>query len=159
MGFGTGPHAHTPLIQDQWVAGLGRTSQRQAVGRERAPDPWRLTPRQGAPPSLAPSYRPHNGQIQLARAGAVGLMTGPHTHTPLHAQTVGSGPRPHAPRTGGRARESAQLETPHAKGGDASLGAPLCGPHSARSQLGRAAAVGLVTGPHAHPPPAPTAGG
>ena len=80
------------------------------------------------------------------------LMTGPHATPPPHQQPVGSVPGPHAPRTGGRAWESAHLRTPHTQARGAPCRMPFCCPHSAESQPARARAVGLVTGCHAHPP-------
>ena len=73
----------------------------------------------------------------------------PSSHPP-RPQPVGSGPLPHAPRTGGRAWLRAQPQTPHTQARDPSPRAPSCGPHSAQSELARARAVGLVTGPQAH---------
>ena len=88
----------------------------------------------------------------------MGLVTGPHARTPPHPQPVGSGPQQPAQRAGSRGWESARPRTPHTR----AKGAPRassCRPHSAQSQLARARAVGLVTGPHARIPPAPTASG
>ena len=45
----TGPHAHTPRTQSQWVAGPGDTLQGRAVGRGRAPNPGGPTPGRQAP--------------------------------------------------------------------------------------------------------------
>ena len=126
----------------------------RAVGRGRAPDPGRPTPRQEAPPR-APSCRPHSAQSQVARARAAGLVTGPHARTPPHPQPVGSRPWQPAQRAGSRGWESARPRTPHNQAGGAPPRAPSCPPHSAQSQLARARAVGLVTGPHARTPPHP----
>ena len=103
-------------------------------------------------PHRAPSCRPHSAQSQLARARAVGLVTGPHARIPrTHSQwVVGPGRTPE--RTGGRGWESARSRTPHTQAGGAFPGRPRAGPHSAQSQLPRARAVGLVTGPHARTP-------
>ena len=73
---------------------------------------------------------------------------GPHARKP-HPQPVGSRPRPHASKTGGRAWESAEPQTPHTKARDAPRS---CCPRSAQNQLATARAVGLVTGTHAHSP-------
>ena len=81
----------------------------------------------------------------------MGLVTGPHART-LRTNSqwvVGPGRKPQ--RTGGRGWESARPRTPHTQARGAPPGAPSYGPHSAQSQLARAHAVGLVTGP----PPAP----
>ena len=99
---------------------------------------------------MAPSCRPHNTQER-----AVGFVTGPHARTPPHPQQVGSGPRQPAQRAGSQEWESARPWTPHTQAGGAPPGAPSCRPHSAQSQLARARAVGLVTGPHARTPPHP----
>ena len=76
---------------------------------------------------------------------------GPHARTP-HPQPVGSGPEPHAPRTGGGVWESAPPRTPHTQVRGAALQAASGRPHSAQRQLARARAAGLVTGPRAQPP-------
>ena len=95
-GLVTGPHAHTPPTHSKWVAGPGRTAQGRAVGRRRAPYPGRPTPSQEASSLPAPPSRPHGAQSQLARARAVGFLTGPHAHIPrTHSQWVtGPGRRP-----------------------------------------------------------------
>ena len=89
---------------------------------------------------------------QHARARAVRLVTGAHTRTPPHPQSVGTGPRQPAQRAGSRGCESARPRTPHTQAGGAPLARPSCRSHSAQSQLARARAVGLVTGPHARTP-------
>ena len=69
-----------------------------------------------------------------------------------HPQPVGSAPRPHA-RKDERSRkvEHPTPDAPH-PGKRCPPWAPTCRPHSAQSQLVRARAVGLVTGPHARTP-------
>ena len=106
-------------------------------------------------PPRAPSCRPDSAQSQLARARAVGLVTGPHARTPrTHSQwVVGPGRTPE--RTRGRGWESARPRTPHTQAGGAPPRAPSCRPHSAQSQLARVRAVGLVTGPRARTPAHP----
>ena len=103
-------------------------------------------------PPRAPSCRPHSAQSQLARARAVGLVTGPHARTPrTHSQwVVGPGRTPE--RTGGQGLESARPRTPHTQARGAPPRAPSCRPHSAQSQLVRERAVGFVTAPHARTP-------
>ena len=100
--------------------------------------------------SQALSCRSHSAQSQLARAGAVGLVTGPHAHIPrTHSQwVVGPG---RTPQKDGRSGVGERLtpDAPH-PGKRHPPQAPACRPHSAQSQLARARAVGLVTGPHAH---------
>ena len=103
-------------------------------------------------PPWAPSRRPHSAQSQLERARAVAFVTGPQARTPLHPQPVGSGPRQPAQRAGSRGWESARPRTPHTQAGGAPPRAPSCRPNSVQSQLERARAVGLVTGPHARTP-------
>ena len=57
------------------------------------------------PPPQVPSCRPRNGQSKLARACALGLVTGPHAHTPrTHGQWLtgpGSTPQGRAVGRGG----------------------------------------------------------
>ena len=154
-GVGDGfPRPHPLRTHSQWVVGPGSPPTGRAVGGGRAPDPGRPTPRQEAPPR-APSCRPHSAQSQLARARAVGLVTGPHTRIPLLPQPVGSGPRQPAQRAGSRGWESARPRTPNTGAGGALPWAPSCRPHSAQSQLARARAVGFVTGPQARTTPHP----
>ena len=100
----------------------------------------------------APSCRAHSVPSQLARARAVGLVTGPHARGPrTHSQWVVSpGRTPH--RTGGWGWESARPWTPHTQARGAPPRAPSCRPHGAQSQLARARAVALVTGPHTRIP-------
>ena len=104
--------------------------------------------KRGAPP-WAPSCRPHSAQSQLARARAVGLVTGPEPRTPrTHSQwVVGPGHTPEG--TTGRGSESARPRTPRTQTRGAPPRAPPCRPHSSQSKLARARAVGLVTFPHA----------
>ena len=100
----TGPHARTPRIHSQWVVAPGRTPQGPVVGCGRAPTldaphtGKRRLPR-------APSCRPHNAQSQLARARAVGLVTGPHARTPgtISQWVLGPGRTPQG-RAVGRGR-------------------------------------------------------
>ena len=103
-------------------------------------------------PPRAPACRPHSAQSQPARARAVGLVTGPHTRTPRTCSqwVVGAGSRPQI--TGGWAWESAAPRTPYTQARGHPPRAPSCHPHSARSQLARARAVGLVRDPQAHKP-------
>ena len=102
----TGPYAHIPRTLSQWVAGPGRTPQGQAIGRGRAPDPRRLKRRQEAP-SPAALVPPPESTKSARKSVPFWVGDGsPRLHT-LHQQPVGSGPRPHARRTGGRAWESA----------------------------------------------------
>ena len=103
-------------------------------------------------PPRAPACRPHSAQSQLARARTVGLLTGPHACIPrAHSHwVVGPGRTPE--RMSGRRWESARPRTPHTQARGTSPRAPSCSPHSAESQLARARAVGLVTGPHARTP-------
>ena len=121
-----GPHAHTPHTHSLWVADPVRTPQGRAVGRGRAQPRMPHTQATGAPPG-AP-VPPHSAQSQLAGARAVGLVAGFHAHIPPHPQPVGSGPRPHAPRTGVRAWVSAQPRTPHTQARDAPTGCPRASP-------------------------------
>ena len=106
-------------------------------------------------PPRAPSCRPHSAQSQLARARAVALVRGPRARITPHPQPAGSGPRQPAQRAGSRGWESARARTPHTQAGGAPPRAPSCRPPSVQSQLERARAFGLVTGPHARTPPHP----
>ena len=105
--------------------------------------------KQQRPPGAANPGSAHSTR-QTASWDKVPRTARPQARTP-YPQPVGSGPRPHAPRTGGRAWESAKLWTPHTQARGAPPRAPSCRPHSAQSQS-QERAVGLVTGPHAHTP-------
>ena len=78
-------------------------------------------------PPRAPSCHPHSAQSQLARARAVGLVTGLHAHTPrAHSQwAVGPGRTPE--RTSGRGGESIQPLKPKTQ----ARGVPPGHPHVA----------------------------
>ena len=155
VGFVTGPEACTPPHPQPVGSGPRQPAQRAGSrGWESARPRTPHTQAGGAPPR-APSCRPHSVQSQHGRARAVGLVTGPHARTPPHPQPVGSGPRQPAQRAGSRGWESARPRTPHTQARGAPPRAPSCRPHSAQSQLERARAVGLVTGPHARTPPHP----
>ena len=100
-------------------------------------------------PPRAPSCRPHSAQSQLARARAVGLVTGPHVRSPPHPQPVGSGPRQPAQRAGSRGWESTRPRTPHTQ----ARGDPLKDPHAAPTAR-KSARCGVGDGsPRPHPPP------
>ena len=106
-------------------------------------------------PPRAPSCRPHSAQSQLARARAVGLVTGPHARSPPHPQPVGSGPRQPAQRAGSRGRGSARPQMPltTADGtppGDA-LPPPPRRPTLARKGARRGAAAGSPRPHRPHP--------
>ena len=125
-GMVTGPHACTPRTHSEWVVGPwphARKDEWSGMGERPTPDaphPWkrRLT--------WAPSCRPLSAQSQLARARAVGLVTGPHTRTPrIDSQwVVGPGRTPE--RTSGQGWESARPRTPHTM----ARGAPPEHPHA-----------------------------
>ena len=108
-------------------------------------------PRQGAPPpdALVPPPQRAKPACKSARCGVGDGSPCPH---PPHPQPVGSGPQPHA-RTDERSGpgERPPPDAPH-PGNRRPPRAPSCRPHSAQSQLARARAVGLVTGPHARTP-------
>ena len=126
-----------------------RADERSGVGERPSPDAPHPGKRR---PPLASSCRPHSAQSRLARARAVGLVTGPHARTPrIHSQwVVGPGRMPESTR--GRGWESARPRTPHTQARGTPPRAPSCRPHSAQSQLARARAVGFVTGPRARTP-------
>ena len=85
MGLVTDPHARTPRTHSQWVVGPGRTPERTSCrgwesARPRTPRTQaRCTPPER--PRAAPTARQASAQGQLARARAVGLVTGPHART------------------------------------------------------------------------------
>ena len=109
---GSGPRSQGR--KDEWSgAGECLTPDAPNPGKRRAP--------------RAPSCRPHGAQSQLARARAVGLVTGPHASNPrTHSQcVVGHGCTPEG--TSGRGWESARPRTPRTQ----ARGAPPRGPRAA----------------------------
>ena len=143
------PHPPHPQPVGSWPRLHARKDKWSGVGERRTPDAphpgKRRLPR-------APSCRPHSAQSQLARARAVGLVTSPHARTPrTHSQWV-VGPCRTPDRTSGRGWDRARTpDAPH-PGKRRLSRAPSCRPHSVQSQLARARAVGLVTGPHTRTP-------
>ena len=96
---------------------------------------------------MAPSCRPHSAERQLARACAVGLMTGPHAHSSgAHGKGVaGPGCLPqNQANWGGRPPHCGHVSPRHQ--------VPPPGTLSAQRQPARACAVGLVMGPQGHTP-------
>ena len=143
------PRPHPPHPQP---AGSGprphaRKHERSGLGERPTPDAPHPGKRR---PPWAPSCGPHNAQSQLARGPRCGVGDGPPRRHPPHPQPVGSGPRPHA-RKEGRSGVG-ERPTTEAQARGAPPRAPSCRPHSAQSQLGRARAVGFVTGPHTRTP-------
>ena len=138
---GSGPRLHAR--KDEW----------SGVGERPTPD----APHQGRRrPPRAPSCRPHSAQTQLGRparkSARVGVGDGSPRPQPPHPQSQGSGPRPHARKDEwSGVGERPTSDAPH-QGKRRPPGAPSCRRHSAQSQLARARAVGLVTGPHARNP-------
>ena len=152
VGLVTGPHARTPRTHSQWVVGPGRMPERTSGrGWESARPRTPHTQARGAPPR-APSCRPHSAQSQLARARAVGLVTGPHARTPrTHSQwVVGPGRTPE--RTSGRGWESARPRTPHTKAGGAPHGHPHAAPTTRKASSQERALWGGDGSPRPHPP-------
>ena len=140
MGFMTAPPTRPPRAQGKRAAGPGRTPGGQAVEGERVPNPRHPSRRHEMPlPPKVPLCRFQRAQLQLARACAAGLVTGPQACTP-------------------RARwglRSAQHRTPLTVARGAPARAPSCRPNSAQPQLARACDVGVfVTVPPAPIPPA-----
>ena len=127
MGLVTGPHARSPRTHSQWVEGPGRTPERTSGRGWESARPGHPKPGQEAPPlgTLKPLPRRASG---LARARAVGLVTGPHARTPrTHSQwVVGPGRTPE--RMSGRGWESACSRTPHTQARGAPPGPPQAAP-------------------------------
>ena len=120
---------------------------------------WTLHTKARGPPPPGARVPPPQRAKPARKSARCGVNDGSQCPHPLLPQPVGSGPRPHTPRTGGRTLESAQPRTPHTQARGAPPRAPSCHPHSPQSQLARARAVVLVTGPHLHPPhPQPVGG-
>ena len=130
----SGPRPHAPKDeQSEWES--ARPLDAPHTGK-RHPPPGALVP----PPQRAKPAR---------KSARCGVGDGSPRPPPPHLQPVGSGPRPHAPkdeRSGVGQRPTP--DAPHAGRRRPPL-APSCRSHSAQSQLARARAGGLVTGPHA----------
>ena len=151
MELVTGSHAQPPGTHSQWVAGPACTPQGWAAGRGRVPNPGRPTPRQEAPPpgALVPPPQCAKAARKSARC-AVGVGS-PHPHPP-HPQPVGSGPRPHARRTGGRVWESAQPGRPGPRQQPPPPGAPVQPPQRAKPACTSAHCGVGDRSPRPHPP-------
>ena len=101
----------THRTHGQWKAGPGCTPERtRGRGWESACPRKPHTQARGAPPR-ASSCRPHIPQSQLARARAMGLVTGPYARTPRTNSQWLVGPG----RTSGRGRVNARPRTPHSQ--------------------------------------------
>ena len=126
VGSGPRPHAR----RDEW----------SGVGERPTPDAPHPVKRR---PPRAPSCRPHNTQSQLARARAVGLVTGPHARSPrTHSQwVVGPGRTPE--RTSGRGWESARPRGPHTQARGAHPGHPHAAPTTRKASSQESALWGL----------------
>ena len=157
VGLVTGPDAHTPRTHGRWVAGPGCTPQGRAVGRGRAPNPGRPTPRQETPLPRAPSCL-QSAQRELARAPAEGSVTGPRAHIrPTHSLWVAGPGRTSQGRAVGRGRApqpgrpTSREETPPP--------GTLVPPPQRPKPAGKSAGCGVGNGSPRPPPPAPTASG
>ena len=156
VGLVTDPHARIPRTHSQWVVGPGRKPERtRAQGWESARSLNAAHPGKRRFPQ-ARSCRPLSAQSQLARARAVGLVTGPDARTPrTHSQwVVRPGRTPE--RTSGRGGESARPWTPQTQAGGAPPGHPHAAPTARKS-----ARCGVSDGsPRPHPPhPQPVGSG
>ena len=130
-GVGDGspcPHPPHPQPVGSGPRPHAQTDERSGVGERPTPDAPHPGKRR---PPRAPSCRPHSAQRQLARARAVGLVTGPHASTPrTHSQwVVGPGRTPE--RTRGQGWQSARPRTPHTQARGA-LPRPPCAAPTAR---------------------------
>ena len=151
MGLVTGPRACIPGTHSQWVVGPAARPNGRAVGVGRALNPGHRTHRQEAPPPGALVPPPQRAK-PARKSARCGFGDGsPRRHPPHPVQLVVD-PPPHAlkdDRSG--VGERPTPDAPH-PGKRRSPLVPSCRPHSVQSQLVRARAVGLVTGPHAHTP-------
>ena len=111
-GVGDGsPRSHPPHPQPVGSGPRphGRTDERSGMGERPTPDAPRPGKRR---PQRAPSCRPHSAQSQLAKARAVGLVTGPHAPTVRTRSQWVVGPGRTPERTSGRGWERACPRTP-----------------------------------------------
>ena len=151
------PHPHT-RAHSTWVADPNSPPSGRAVGGGKAPDIRRPSQWWKAPPPGTPFRHPHSEQCRPARAHAVGLVLGPHTHTDCTRDTRVAEPRLPAPEDG-RPGEGRRLtpDAPRNGGGPPPPGTAPHHPHGTRPQQGMQA-EGTLLGPHTHTP-APTARG
>ena len=84
-------------------------------------------------PLIEGTSRPYSGNASLQVCVLWDWLRVPMPTYPPCQGKPGSGPRPHAPRTGSLGRESARLHTPLAEARGATLRAPFGRPHSAQS--------------------------
>ena len=142
------PHPPHPQPVGNGPRPHARKDERSGMGEGPSPNAPDLGKRR---PPRAPSCRHHSAQSQLARARAVGLVTGPHTRTPrTHSQwVVGPGCTPE--QTRGRGQESARPRTPHTQARGAPPGRPHAGPQRTK-QVRKSARCGTGDGPHARIP-------
>ena len=132
-GVGDGsprPHPQHPQPLGSGPRPHARTDERSGLGERLSPDAPHPGKRR---PPRAPSCRPHSAQTHLARARAVGWVTGPHARTPCtHSQwVVGIGRTPE--RTRGRGWESARPRTPQTQARGAPPGRPRAAPTAGKS--------------------------
>ena len=158
VGLVADPHAHTARVHSQWVAGPGRTPQGRAVERGGAPNPRQPTPMQEAPPPGHRRAAPQHAK-PARKSASCGVGEGSRRPHPPHSQPLGSGPRPNAPRTGGRARESAQPWTPYTQVRDAPPQGAVVPPPSRAKSARKSPRCGVGDGSPRPSPPAPTASG
>ena len=127
---GVGDGSKRPHPPDPQPVGSGSRphapkDERSGLGERPTPDAPHAGKRR---PSQALSCRPHSAQSQLARAHAVGLVTGPHTRTPrTHSQWV-VGPSRTPQRMSGRGWESDRPQTPNAQARGAPPRRPCAAP-------------------------------
>ena len=151
VGLVTGHHVCDHRTHSQWVVGPGRAPARTygcwwGSARPRTPH----TQAEGALPGTL-MLPPQRAKPACKRARC-GVGDGsPRPHFP-HPRPVGTGPQPQARKDEwSGVGERPSRDAPH-QGKRRPPRATSCRPHSAQSQLVRARAAGLVTGPHARTP-------
>ena len=153
MGTGVGDEPPRP---HPWLSRKGDRAPRVPAqrtgswGREGA-QPWTsLTQAPGAP-SRGPSCCCHSAESTLARACAVGLVTGPAPAPPTPRTKCQRSPAAR-PRAGGWGGESAQARTSLTEARSAPPWMPSCRLESAKCPPARACAVALMKGPQGRIP-------
>ena len=121
-----GPHASTPHPRPVKSRPRPHARVKERSGVRERPSPDAPHPGKRRPPR-APSWRPRSAQSHLARACAVGLVTGPQARIPrTHSQWI-MGPGRTPERRSGRGWERARPRIPHTQAG----GDPPGHPHAA----------------------------
>ena len=126
------------------------------MGEGPTPDDPHAGKRRPSPGALVP---PPQRAKPACKSTRCGVGDGSPRPQPPQPPPVGSGPRPHAPRTGGRAGESAQPRTPHTQARDAPPPEHACAAPQGANPARKSARRGVGDAfPRPEPPQPPPVG-